>query len=77
MAQSEFVESDFVKHINTSFTEIGILNKQQSYLLGDLNKKFSPLKKSIHNHFHIIFRHFDVLPTFLFTTSETMGDYYL
>ena len=28
------------------------------------------------NHFHIL-RLFDVLPNFPFTTSETMGDYYL
>ena len=30
-----------------------------------------------HNHFHNILRRFDVLPTFLFTKSETMRDYYL
>ena len=30
-----------------------------------------------HNHFHNILRLFDVLPNFRFTTSETMGDYYL
>ena len=29
------------------------------------------------NHFHNILRLFDVLPNFTFTTSETMGDYYL
>ena len=29
------------------------------------------------NHFHNILRLFDVLPNFLFTTSETMHDYYL
>ena len=32
---------------------------------------------SIYNHFHNILRLFDVLPNFPFTTSETMGDYYL
>ena len=29
------------------------------------------------NQFHNILRLFDVLPNFPFTTSETMGDYYL
>ena len=29
------------------------------------------------NHFRNILRLFDVLPNFAFTTSETMGDYYL
>ena len=29
------------------------------------------------NHFHNILRLFDVLPNFLFTTSETMRNYYL
>ena len=31
----------------------------------------------VYNHFHNILRLFDVLPNFRFTTSETMGDYYL
>ena len=30
-----------------------------------------------YNRFHTISRLFDVLPNFPFTTSETMGDYYL
>ena len=30
-----------------------------------------------YNPFHNILRLFDVLPTFPFTTSETMGDYHL
>ena len=30
-----------------------------------------------HNRFHNILRLFDILPNFLFTTSETMRDYYL
>ena len=30
-----------------------------------------------YNQFHNILRLFDVLPNFPFTTSETMGDYYL
>ena len=34
-------------------------------------------KKLQDNHFHNILRLFDVLPNFLFTTSETMRDYYL
>ena len=33
--------------------------------------------KLIYNHFHNIFRLAVVLPNFPFTTSETMGDYYL
>ena len=31
----------------------------------------------IYNQFHNILRLLDVLPNFLFTTSETMGQYYL
>ena len=30
-------KSDFVKHINNVFTETGVLDKQECYLLGDLN----------------------------------------
>ena len=30
-----------------------------------------------YNQFHNILRLLDVLPNFSFTTSETMGDYYL
>ena len=30
-----------------------------------------------YNHFHNILKVFDVLPNFLFATSETMRDYYL
>ena len=29
-----------------------------------------------YNHFHSIFRHFDVFPNYPFATSETMCDYY-
>ena len=35
------------------------------------------LKYSTYNHFHNILRLTNVLPNFLFTTSETMRDYYL
>ena len=35
------------------------------------------IKMKNYNHFHNILRLFDVLPNFLFTTSETMHDYYL
>ena len=31
----------------------------------------------VYNQFHNILRLLDVLPNFLFTTSETMGHYYL
>ena len=30
-----------------------------------------------YNHFHNILRLFDILPNFIFTTGETMRDYYL
>ena len=33
--------------------------------------------KNHNNLFHNILRHFDVLPDFPFTKSETMPDYYL
>ena len=35
------------------------------------------LKLGTYNHFHDILRLFDVLLNFPFTTSETIGDYYL
>ena len=35
------------------------------------------LKFGTYNQFHNILRLLDVLPNFPFTTSETMGDYYL
>ena len=31
----------------------------------------------VYNQFHNVLRLFDVLPSFPFTTIETMGDYYL
>ena len=37
---------------------------------------FLPILLENYNQFHIL-RLFDVLPNFPFTTSETMGDYYL
>ena len=38
---------------------------------------FDPKLPQSYNYFHNILRLFDVLPNFPFTTSETMGDYYL
>ena len=43
-------------------------------------EKLSILKfliRNTYNQFHNILRLLDVLPNFLFTTSETMGHYYL
>ena len=33
------------------------------------------LRHYLYNHFHNILKFFDVLPNFVFTTSETMRDY--
>ena len=38
---------------------------------------FIRLNQETHNHFHNIFRVFDVLPSFPFTTSERMWENYL
>ena len=38
---------------------------------------FDRVLNTPHNPFHNILRLLDVLPNFPFTTSETMGDYYL
>ena len=38
---------------------------------------FSSIFSHSYNHFHNILRHFEVLSNFPFSTSETMGDYYL
>ena len=47
----------------------------------DRKRKFDPgcRRKTgkTYNQFHNILRLFDVSPNFPFTTSETMGDYYL
>ena len=40
-------------------------------------KNLVPMLQKAYNHFHNILRLLDVLPNFLFTTSETMRDYYL
>ena len=44
--------------------------KAQNYVQLKTNSFF-------YNQFHYILRLFDVLPSFPFPTSETMGDYYL
>ena len=60
----------FVKLKAPSGFEHGILRLEPSDLT------IRPLLQ-IHNQFHNSLRLFDVLPNFPFTTSETMGDYYL
>ena len=40
-------KSDFVEHINNVFTETGVLDKQECYLLGDLNINLILDKKEI------------------------------
>ena len=46
-------------------------------LLGEYNVRTHRELPSNSNHFNNILRLFDVLPNFLFTTSETMRDYYV
>ena len=51
-----------------------------NYCITFLERNFAPSSCSEilrDNDFHNVLRLFDVLPNFLFTTSETMGDYYL
>ena len=43
-------KSDFVKHINNVFTETGVLDKQELYLLGDLNINLLLDEKEIFNN---------------------------
>ena len=52
-----------------SFFFLEISSKNQNFLL--------KLNFRTYNQFHNILKLFDVLPNFIFTTSETMGDYYL
>ena len=47
------------------------------YETSNIYVKRTQVNKLIYNQFHNILRLFDVLPNFLFTTSETMGHYYL
>ena len=42
-----------------------------------INKEKKNKKNFEDNHFHDFLRLFDVLPSFSFTSSETMRDYYL
>ena len=42
-----------------------------------VNKTYKAKENFSDNHFHNILRLFDVLPTFVFTTSETMSDCHL
>ena len=48
---------------------------QSRNTIGRLMKTY--LHRPIYNQFHNILRLLDVSPNFLFTTSETMGHYYL
>ena len=45
--------------------------------IGAVNKDIKSKRTFADNHFHNILRLFDVLPTSLFITGETMRDYYL
>ena len=45
--------------------------------IGAVNKDIKRKENFADNRFHNILRLFDVLSNFPFTTSETMGDYYL
>ena len=53
---------------------LGLIDNMNEYF-----KKYGQRKHNsiICNHFHNILRLFNVLPNFLFTTSETMPNYYL
>ena len=59
------------------------LNEFKDYYLNELLHKHSSNNKSVillgnfNVHFHNILRLFGLLPNFLFTTNETMRDYYL
>ena len=58
-------------------TTVRFRNLQINKILNtDANRVFQ-IQFHFDNQFHNILRLFDVLPTFPFTTSETMGDYYL
>ena len=54
-----------------------IVIKKESNIKVEFPNKISPLNPYFYNHFHNLFRLFDVLADFLFTTSETMCDYNL
>ena len=41
------------------------------------NKDIKSKENCVNNHFHSNLRFFEVLPSFPFTTIETMRDYYL
>ena len=54
-----------------------ICDNRKNRTKGQKQPSFSGEYRAIYNHFHNCLRRFDVLPSFLFTTSETMRDYYL
>ena len=65
--------------VNNKFYKEFIQNPS-GYFFGSASakpKKEVMEKNLIYNQFHNILRLFDVLPNFPFTTSETIGDYYL
>ena len=41
-------KSDFVKHTNNVFTETGVLDKKECYLLGDLNQSNPGQERNFH-----------------------------
>ena len=45
--------------------------------IGVINRDIKAKQNFAHNHFYNILRLSDVLPSFPFTTSETMSHYYL
>ena len=66
-----------IVELDIVFTELLLY----TLLVLSLNKILHCILKWIstqgYNHFRIIFRFFNVLPNFPFTTSETMRNYYL
>ena len=58
--------------------EIGLILKSTVALIFQYLKCLHLMHSEVAcNHFHNILSLLDVLPNFLFTTSEAMGDYYL
>ena len=67
MQLAEFILESFIKIVPGHFFGVTLAN---------INKKSIMISYNC-NNFHNILRLFDVLPNFLFVTSETMRDYYL
>ena len=73
-----FMFSIFPRNLKKSEAAIHMISRQNwLWKFCNFQRSLLSLNLKIYNRFHNILRLFDVLPSFPFTTSEMMDDYYL